>query len=365
MNAFENKIVLSDLALIHAALGTKRERFRDSVILVTGCAGFLGFYMMQYFARYADALGIRKIIGLDNFMLAKPAWLEELAAAYPESVVLKDFDIARDDLAAIEGAAGARFVIHMASIASPHFYRLHPLATIDANVWGLRRLLDFYAGSKALEGLLFFSSSEIYGDPDEAHIPTAEDYRGHVSCLGPRACYDEAKRFGETLCHVFAATRGLPIALVRPFNNYGPGMRLDDRRLPADLARCVMAGEDIVLFSDGTPTRTFCYIADAIAGYLKALLHGKFDVFNIGVEKPEISVATLAALFQRIGSESVGYKGAVRFAVSPDKDYLSHNPQRRCPVIEKARRVLGYDPQIAVEDGVRRYLEFLAAEEGH
>lgn len=354
-----NSILVSDLKHIHARLQPQWTRFQDATVVVTGCAGFLGFYVMNYLVRHAGELGVRAVVGLDTFLLAQPAWLEKLARAYPNVLDVRPFDISRDRLEDVPGAAQAHYVIHMASIASPTFYRRYPLETIDANIWGLRRLLDFYEGSAELKGLLFFSSSEIYGDPDPAHIPTTEDYRGNVACVGPRACYDESKRFGETVCQTFAATRAMPITVARPFNNFGPGMRLDDRRLPADLAQCVMEGRDIVLYSDGAPSRTFCYIADAIAGYFLCLLHGRFDAFNIGVEKPEMSVRQLAEIYRRAGGEILGYRGEIRQQVSEDKDYLGHNPLRRCPVIAKAREKLGYDPVILAEEGVRRYLQFL------
>jgi UDP-glucuronate decarboxylase len=248
----------------------------------------------------------------------------------------------------------------MASIASPSFYRQYPLETMDANIWGLRRLLDFYRGSINLEGLLFFSSSEIYGDPDPTHIPTPEDYRGNVACVGPRACYDESKRFGETLCQVFAKKNNMPITVARPFNNYGPGMRLGDKRLPADFATCILNGSDIVILSDGSPTRTFCYISDAVVGYFLCLLHGKFDSFNIGIDKPEISVRQLAEIYKTVGQALMGYEGSVKYEPSNDSEYLTDNPNRRCPVIDKARKILGYAPQVMVEEGVRRYLQFLS-----
>jgi UDP-glucuronate decarboxylase len=359
-----NSILSSDLEAIHKALGNKRARVADATILITGCAGFLGFYLVNYLVRYAGDLGLHKVIGLDNFMLARPVWLDDLAKTHSDRLTLHNFDIARDDLAAIPDAGSARFVVHMASIASPTFYRQYPLETIDGNIWGLRRLLDFYRGKTELEGLLFFSSSEIYGDPDPTHIPTAEDYRGNVACVGPRACYDESKRFGETLCHIFATKYGMPITVARPFNNYGPGMRLEDRRLPADLARCVIEKRDIVLYSDGSPTRTFCYIADAITGYLLTLLHRQFDAFNIGIEKPEITVAQLAEIYRAAGHDIMGYEGSVRREVSSDADYLGHNPQRRCPDIGKAREKLGYNPRVTVEEGVHRYLNFLAETKG-
>ena len=306
-----NAIVVEDLQRIRSAAGDLG-RFDGAVVVVTGCAGFLGFYIMQFLAGQAAELGIRKLIGLDSFAWARPAWLTRLAAGHPDIVALHEFNIATGDLAAIPGAPDARFVMHMASIASPTFYRLHPLETLDANVWGLRGLLDFYSGSAELEGLLFFSSSEIYGDPDKGAIPTGEDYRGNVACTGPRACYDEAKRFGETLCYVFATTRGMPITIARPFNNFGPGMRLDDRRLPADFAKCVLEKADLTILSDGSPKRTFCYVADAVAGYLACLLYGRFDTFNIGIEHPEISVRELAAIFQRVGGEVLDYRGNIR-----------------------------------------------------
>jgi UDP-glucuronate decarboxylase len=206
---------------------------------------------------------------------------------------------------------------------------------------------------------VFFSSSEIYGDPAPSAIPTNEEYRGNVSCTGPRACYDEAKRFGETLCWVFANTFGTPVRVVRPFNNYGPGMALADRRAPADFAQCVLNGQNIVILSSGTPTRTFCYVADAVAGYFKALLHDQFEAFNIGIEKPEITVRQLAEHFSRAGQKLTGYPGKVIFEASADKDYLTHNPERRCPDITKARTKLNFQPSIYVEQGVERFLKFL------
>ena len=356
-----NPILAGDLALIRESLGPTG-RFRGAVVLLTGCGGFLGFTLLQFLLRCSEELGIARVIALDSFLLGRPAWLDRLERAFPGRLALARFDIAKDAIAAVDGAGEARFVLHMASIASPSFYRRYPLETIDANVWGLRRLLDFYRGSKQLEGFLFFSSSEIYGDPPAERVPTGEDYRGNVSCLGPRACYDEAKRFGETLCSVFARSDGFPVTIVRPFNNYGPGMALADRRLPADLARAVIEGRDLVLHSDGSPTRSFCYVADAVAGYLKCLLHRGFEAFNIGSDEAETSVAELAQLFRSAGAGIFGYAGTLRFEPSAEADYLADNPARRRPSIAKARRLLGYAPRVGVAEGVARYLEFLKQE---
>ncbi len=350
-------ILADDLAAIDAALD-ERDALKGATILVTGCAGFLGYMFMQYLARLEGV----KLIALDSFLLGKPAWLTNLTAKRT-NITLHSFDIAKGSIADIPGAGKADYVIHMASIASPPFYREYPLETLDANIWGLRKLLDFYVGKK-LKGLLFFSSSEIYGDPVASAIPTPEDYRGNVACMGPRACYDEAKRFGETLCYTFFTKYKMPIGIARPFNNYGPGMRLGDKRAPADFAKAVMENRAIELFSDGTPTRTFCYITDAITGYLKVLINGHGEAFNIGMDKPEITIKRLADLFVDGARKELNYTGkGVVLSPPPTKEYLTDNPNRRCPVIDKARQHLNFRPSIGVEDGVARFLRFLKENE--
>lgn len=338
----------------------ERLKFKDSTILITGCGGFLGYYFMNFFAAKAEQLGIKRIIGLDNFMLGYPTWVERLSQS-PLFEIHK-FDIIKDKIDTVEGADEADFIIHMASIASPVFYRQYPIETLDANIWGLRSLLDYYC-RKSVKGFLFYSSSEIYGNPDAAHVPTPEEYYGYVCATGPRACYDESKRFGETMCMLFAQKYGMPIGVARPFNNYGPGMRINDKRVPADFALAVKEDHDIEILSNGSPTRTFCYISDAINGYLKVMLHGKYDYFNIGIEKPEISISQLAEIYVEAGKEVFGYKGKVVYAKSADKQYLTNNPQRRCPNIDKARSILGYSPSVSVEDGVKRFLTYIKENE--
>lgn len=350
-----NPILNSDLAYIFNNISDECDRFSDSTILITGCAGFLGFYFMNFFDKYADTLGIKRIIGLDNFMLRKPKWIESLS----DKCEILPFCVIKDNIANIKQAKYADFIIHAASIASPSFYRKFPLETLDANIWGLRNLLEFYKDRK-IKGFLFFSSSEIYGDP--LKVPTDEEYRGNVSCIGPRACYDESKRFGETMCYIFATKFSLPITIARPFNNYGAGMNIYDLRVPADFARAILENKHIEILSDGTPKRTFCYIADAIIGYLKVLTYGKFEYFNIGIDKPEISIRELAHIYANAGRELFNYSSEVTFATSNDKDYLIHNPTRRCPDITKAKTLLSYNPQISVEEGVYKFLSFLKHE---
>ncbi|WP_248925705.1 NAD-dependent epimerase/dehydratase family protein [Paenibacillus hamazuiensis] len=356
----DNEIMLEDMEYVFGKNGSA-QRFVDKTIVITGCGGFLGYYLTNCFV-YLKSKGFpyRKLILLDTFLFGRPRWLEELERHH-EDVEVHRFDIARDELEQAASALSADFVIHMASIASPSYYRKYPVETIEANVLGLRRLLEFYK-HRPLDGLLFFSSSEVYGDPAPEAIPTPETYLGNVASIGPRACYDESKRMGETLCYVYHQTYGMPIRIVRPFNNYGPGMALTDKRVPADFAQAVLRGEDVVIYSDGRPTRTFCYIADAVDGYLRVLTHDEFGCFNIGMDRPEISVRRLADIYREAAAELWGYGGEVRFIVSEEKDYLTDNPNRRCPDITKARMALGFRPEISVERGVRRYLRYLRKE---
>lgn len=346
-----------DLQYIYEHLSDEeKSKLVDATILITGCGGFLGYYLMHFFEAFEKELGIKRVIALDNFMLGESQWISRMRKN--PLFIIRKFDIITDQVSDIPESTDANYIIHMASIASPMFYRKFPIETLDANIWGLRSLLDFYK-ERSIQGFLFFSSSELYGDPTPEYIPTDEEYRGYVSATGPRACYDESKRFGETMCSLFAQKYNMPIGVARPFNNYGPGMKINDKRVPADFAKAIYEQEDIIILSSGTPTRTFCYIADAITGYLKILLYGKYDYFNIGIDKPEISVKELADIYVAAGKDIFGYEGKVSYNISEDKEYLTHNPERRCPNIVKARQKLGYEPTIEVAEGIRRFLTFI------
>lgn len=353
-----SRITEEDIKFINNGLSDlEKQKFKDSTILVTGFAGSLGYSLLHFFAEYGKELGVKKVYGIDNYMFGKPKWIERIINN--PLFELRQSDVIINDL---EFASDANLVFHMASLASPVYYRQFPINTIDADVTGLRRLLDLFRG-KNLKGFLFYSSSEVYGDPDVSHIPTSEDYWGNVNTCGPRACYDESKRFGETLCYYFARHYDMPITIVRPFNNYGPGMRINDQRVVADFAKAIVNQEDIVIYSDGKPTRTFDYIPDATIGYLKCALYGRFEIFNIGSDGPEVTVKQLADLYQKLGRELFNYKGDIVLKTHLDQEYLIDNPKRRCPDITKARKLLSYNPQIHLNDGIRRYLEYLSQTE--
>ena len=356
------QVVATDLDYCCRQLSEELTSMAGARVLLTGGAGFLGYYLVQTLLewnRRSDRAGRVGVTVVDNYARGVPPWLSSLSG---NEVRLVEHDIT----VPLPGDLGAfDFIVHGASIASPTFYRQQPIETMDANVNGLRLLLERVRTStsrgQGVRGFLFFSSSEIYGDPEPSAIPTPETYPGRVSSTGPRACYDESKRYGETLCVNFAQQYGLPITIARPFNNYGPGLKISDRRVIPDLVRDVLAGRNVVLHSDGSPSRTFCYVADAIVGYYRILLRGRAgQAYNIGAEQPEITMEQLAGRIVRLGEELFAYRGNVVVEASADAQYLTDNPQRRCPDIAKARRELGFDPEISADEGLRRTLLWYA-----
>lgn len=347
-------ILHQDIERIYVGLSQQeRDVLQHKTILVTGFAGSLGFMLVQFLSKYRLA---KHVYLLDNYTFGKPDWVATVAAD------IHYFTVMDADVTTCDFPGDANLIFHMASLASPVYYRQYPLETMDADVMGLYRLLDFYR-DKSIYNLLFYSTSEIYGDPDLTQVPTPETYWGNVNPLGPRACYDESKRYGETLCYNYHHVHGFPVSIVRPFNSYGPGLRTHDKRAPADFAHNVLNNEDIVIYSDGTATRTFCYNTDMTLATLKIILQQKFDVYNAGNDQEEMTIKELAELYQRIGQEQFGYTGQVVYRKHADQHYNTDNPQRRCPDLTKIKAQLGYTPQVAVAEGVMAYLDFLKSDE--
>lgn len=352
-------VISGDLDYIYQNTLSEFNSIAGSNLLITGGAGFLGYYLVQsvlFWNTKVDASQWIKLTVMDNFMRGVPKWLMDLKEDI--NLNLCKHDVTKPLPANIESF---QYIIHAASIASPTYYRKYPIETMDANVNGLRFLLEYSRDrqdtEQPVEGFLFFSSSEIYGNPAPDFIPTPEHYPGSVSCTGPRACYDESKRYGETLCVNFARQYDLPVKISRPFNNYGPGLKITDRRVVPDFANDILAGKNIRLLSDGTPSRTFCYVADAIIGYYKVLIRGqKGEAYNIGVAEPEISMTDLALKVVEVSKDIFQYRGKVELRKSTEPNYLTDNPMRRCPDITKARKELGYNPDISLEEGLFRSL---------
>jgi UDP-glucuronate decarboxylase len=210
------------------------------------------------------------------------------------------------------------------------------------------------AKSKKTKSIVFFSSSEIYGDPDPKYVPIKESYHGNVSSIGPRSCYDESKRLGETLCITYFDLYKLPIKIIRPFNVYGPGMKEDDYRVIPAFMASALRGKIIPVHSSGKQTRAYCYISDAIIGFLKVLLRGKdCEAYNIGNDRTEVTVNTLAQTLNGLFDNKLNI-GNVEYP----KDYPQDEPKRRCPDLTKSKRDLSYHPEVDLKEGLKRTLDW-------
>ena len=244
------------------------------------------------------------------------------------------------------------YVIHAAGIASPFYYRAYPLETLGVAISGTQNMLDL--AKKKGARFTFFSSSEIYGDPDPEHIPIAESYRGNVSCQGPRACYDESKRIGETLCYIYHTRDGTKTNTIRPYNIFGPGMEENDYRVLPNFASRIKAGLPLNLYGSGLQTRTFSYITDAMVGFFLVVLKGvSGEAYNIGTPKPEVSMIDLVKTLQTISKREVTYN-LIEYPAS----YPADEPMRRCPDTQKARLQLNFNPIVSLNDGLRRFLDW-------
>ena len=338
----------SDIDEICSLLGDDTRMFEGKRILITGARGFLGRYFSSVFLRLNSAIldNPCEVIALDNMITSGSAGTEipsDRQFAFVKHDVVRPFFPERP----------IDFILHAAGIASPYYYRKWPLETLEVATTGLKNTLEMARLHPAR--VLFFSSSEIYGNPDQQHVPTKESYNGYVSCLGPRACYDESKRLGETLIKIYSEKYGVKGSIVRPFNVYGPGMQKLDYRVLPNFASKILAGEAVTVYGNGSQTRTFCYVTDAIAGFLKVLLHGEAgEPYNIGNPAPEISMLDLV---KRIAKVMPSLKVEHHVAAHPDS-YPADEPQRRCPDITKARLQVGYEPTIGLDEGLLRFFSW-------
>lgn len=340
------RVVDSDIDEIVGLLGDEARAFSGKTILLTGGSGFLGHYFTAVFAKLNEKVLSEpaQLVMLDNLITGRRS------GEAPEHCRFVQHDVIQP----YTHDGPLDFVIHAAGIASPFHYRAYPLETLDVATIGTRNMLEIAGEHDAR--LLFFSSSEIYGDPDPAHVPTPESYRGNVNSQGPRACYDESKRLGETLCYVFHGYHGVHANAVRPFNVYGPGMGEADYRVLPNFASRIKAERPISVYGSGNQTRTFCYVTDAINGFMRILINGvPGETYNIGNPKPEISMVDLVKRTQQV----LGREVAWSLIEYPDS-YPTDEPNRRCPDIRKARTQLGFQPHIDLDDGLARFFAWAA-----
>ena len=343
-----HRIVAEDLKSI--ALGIQREsgKLQGKTLLISGGSGFLGSYLIgtiQFLNKNVLPKPCR-VLSLDNFITGSRKSMTGVET--DKNIKRIEADI-RDPLNVDEPID---FVIHAAGLASPVYYQKFPLETIEATVTGAKNLLELARQTKNLKSFLFFSSSEIYGDPHPNFIPMPETYNGNVSCTGPRACYDESKRLTETICMIYHKIYNIPVKIVRPFNIYGPGMKTNDHRVIPSFITKGLASTPIEVYNRGNQTRTFCYITDAVIGFFKVLLSKKSgETYNVGVGKDseEISMFALANIIAELSPRRVAVK-----SVEYPETYPAGEPNRRRPDITKISKALDYHPVIDLKTGLLR-----------
>jgi nucleoside-diphosphate-sugar epimerase len=319
---------------------------RERMTLVAGGAGFIGSHLCQALLQAGE-----RVVCLDNMQTARPSNLTGLMR-------FEQFEFVPGDITEPLPAAildrSARFhrIYNLACAASPPRYQVDPEHTMLTNVVGTDQLLRL--AEEAGARFLLTSTSEVYGDP-EAH-PQREDYRGNVSCIGPRACYDEGKRAAETLTFDFARSGRADVRVARIFNTYGPNMDPDDGRVVSNIVCQALAGRPITVYGDGSQTRSFCFVSDTVDG-LRRLMECDdpgLEPINIGNPR-ELNVGELAELVVTM----TGTPSEIVYAPLPEDD-----PRRRRPNIERAQALLGWQPRTGLEDGIRATIDWFAREIG-
>jgi dTDP-glucose 4,6-dehydratase len=308
-------------------------------IAILGGAGFIGSHLCDRFLARGD-----EVVAVDNHLTGRPANIAHLRGE-------KRFEMVEKDICQ-PLAIGGRFaaVFNMASPASPIDYARLPLETLDVGSLGTRNGLELARRTGAV--FVQASTSEVYGDPLEH--PQRESYFGNVNPIGPRACYDEAKRFSEALVTSFARVHRTPFRIARIFNTYGPRMRKDDGRVVPAFVNQALANQDFTVFGDGSQTRSFCYVDDLVAGLVALFEKGDERPVNLGNPR-EMTLIEFAAVVKRVAGQ--GGK-VVSTQPLPEND-----PKQRKPDITRARELLGWEPRVPLEEGLKQTLSWWRGEQ--
>jgi dTDP-glucose 4,6-dehydratase len=302
-------------------------------VLVTGAAGFLGSHLCDRLLAQGH-----RVVGMDNFITGAPANVAHLRDQRDFQFVLHDVTNFIEVQGPLDG------VLHFASPASPVDYLELPIQTLKVGSLGTHKALGLAKAKRAR--FLLASTSEVYGDP-LVH-PQPESYWGHVNPVGPRGVYDEAKRFAEAITTAYHRFHGLDTRIVRIFNTYGPRMRPNDGRVVSNFIVQALRGEPLTVYGDGSQTRSFCYVDDLIDGIVRLFERGDADPTNIG-NPHEFTVRQLAEQVLR----HTGSRSPIVERPLPVDD-----PKVRQPDIARARATLGWDPQISLDQGLQRTIEY-------
>ena len=303
-----------------------------SRIVITGAAGFIGSHLSEALLDRGHS-----VVGIDNLLTGDTANIAHLAG--------RDFVLIKHDVTNyinVNGPVDA--VLHWASPASPIDYLELPIPTLKVGALGTHKALGLAKAKGAR--FLIASTSEVYGDPLEH--PQKETYWGNVNPIGPRGVYDEAKRFAEAMTTAYHRYHGLDAKIVRIFNTYGPRMRLrDGRAVPAFMSQA-LTGEDVTIFGSGQQTRSFCYVSDLVDGIIRLMESNVNDPVNIG-NPQEMTIEAIARMIIKL----TGSKSKLVYRPLPEDD-----PKVRQPDITRARKLLGWEPKVGLEEGLTRTLEY-------
>ena len=302
-------------------------------VLVTGGAGFLGSHLCTRLVEAGD-----DVLCVDNYFTGRKDNIEHLLGR-------PNFEALRHDIT-FPLYAEVDEIYNLACPASPIHYQFDPVQTTKTSIMGAINMLGL---AKRVKAKVFqASTSEVYGDP-EVH-PQTEDYRGNVNPLGPRACYDEGKRAAETLFFDYHRQHKLRIKVVRIFNTYGPRMHPNDGRVVSNFIMQALRGEPITLYGDGSQTRAFCFVSDLVEGFIRLMATPDDVTGPVNIGNPhEIPVSELAHRVVRLTNS----KSEIVYRPLPQDD-----PTQRCPDITLARRVLGWEPTVALDDGLARTVDY-------
>jgi len=303
-----------------------------SRIVITGAAGFIGSHLAETLVNRGHS-----VIGIDNLLTGDLTNIEHLAN--------RDFLFIKHDVTNYVHVGGSvDCVLHWASPASPIDYLELPIPTLKVGALGTHKALGL-AKAKGARFVLA-STSEVYGDPLEH--PQRETYWGNVNPIGPRGVYDEAKRFAEAITVAYHRYHGLDTKIVRIFNTYGPRMRIHDGRAVPTFIAQALRGEDVTVFGSGTQTRSFCYVSDLVDGILRLMDSDVNDPVNIG-NPHEMTITEIAETIIRM----TGSNSRVVYRALPTDD-----PKVRQPDITRARTLLGWEPRVTLEDGLRETIAY-------
>tara|TARA_Y100000590_G_scaffold459148_1_gene615518 strand:- start:13684 stop:14718 length:1035 start_codon:yes stop_codon:yes gene_type:complete len=313
-------------------------------ILITGCGGMIGSYLVSALLskKFKPYL---KIYGFDII----PPNLDK-NIVYKKNFIFKKSDLTKKKNFRINKKID--LIIHLAGIPSPKYYKKYPLKTYFLNSDLCKILLDLAKIKKAR--FIYFSSSEIYGNPDSSNIPTPEKYEGRVSSISDRSCYDESKRSGETYSYIYKHFYSLDTKIIRPFNFYGNGMSKKDKRVIPQFFYDFLKSKIMNVYGNGNQTRTYCNIIDAIPIIIKICFFGKHFVYNVGNDTGELSAYNLANKIAKLFKEKKYKINKINYP----KDYPSSEPLRRCPNIKRIKEEFSYKPKVSLKEGLNMFKEF-------